>query len=169
MFIGGMRLSVSGSNNNEIATDIKNVTNKEKPNLAALRNSITGNSGTTVSHTITESERRRGEQKIKLNINREKRLRLLEQNERLQNIKKNVSMELDLQHQLTLEQLESEWRRDMESDLTRLQQETMKNNEQILRDQFEQRLVREQDNYLTKLELKKKGSSRSLEITQLPD
>ena len=144
MFIGGMRLSVSGSNNNEIATDIKNVTNKEKPNLAALRNSITGNSETTVSHTITESERRRGEQKIKLNINREKRLRLLEQNERLQNIKKNVSMELDLQHQLTLEQLESEWRRDMESDLTRLQQETMKNNEQILRDQFEQRLVREQ-------------------------
>ena len=32
----------------------------------------------------------------------------------------------------------------MESDLTRLQQETMKNNEQILRDEFEQRLVREQ-------------------------
>ena len=32
----------------------------------------------------------------------------------------------------------------MESDLTRLQQETMKNNELILRDEFEQRLVREQ-------------------------
>ena len=53
-------------------------------------------------------------------------------------------MELDLQHQLTLEQLESEWRREMESDLTRLQQETMKNNDLILRDEFEQRLVREQ-------------------------
>ena len=144
VIIGGMRLSVSGSNNNEISMDINKVAKKEKPNLAALRNSITGNSNATTSHTITESQRRRGEQQIKLNINREKRLRLLEQNERLQDIKKNVSMELDLQHQLTLEQLESEWRREMESDLTRLQQETMKNNEQILRDEFEQRLVREQ-------------------------
>ena len=137
-------MSVSGSNNNEISMDINKIAKKEKPNLAALRNSITGNSNATTSHTITESQRRRGEQQIKLNINREKRLRLLEQNERLQNIKKNVSMELDLQHQLTLEQLESEWRREMESDLTRLQQETMKNNELILRDEFEQRLVREQ-------------------------
>ena len=144
VIIGGMRLSVSGSNNNEISMDINKIAKKEKPNLAALRNSITGNSNATTSHTITESQRRRGEQQIKLNINREKRLRLLEQNERLQNIKKNVSMELDLQHQLTLEQLESEWRREMESDLTRLQQETMKNNELILRDEFEQRLVREQ-------------------------
>ena len=144
VIIGGMRLSVSGSNNNEISMDINKIAKKEKPNLAALRNSITGNSNATTSHTITESQRRRGEQQIKLNINREKRLRLLEQNERLQNIKKNVSMELDLQHQLTLEQLESEWRREMESDLTRLQQETMQNNELILRDEFEQRLVREQ-------------------------
>ena len=137
-------MSVSGSNNNEISMDINKIAKKEKPNLAALRNSITGNSNATTSHTITESQRRRGEQQIKLNINREKRLRLLEQNERLQNIKKNVSMELDLQHQLTLEQLESEWRREMESDLTRLQQETMKNNDLILREEFEQRLVREQ-------------------------
>ena len=103
VIIGGMRLSVSGSNNNEISMDINKVAKKEKPNLAALRNSITGNSNATTSYTITESQRRRGEQQIKLNINREKRLRLLEQNERLQNIKKNVSMELDLQHQLTLE------------------------------------------------------------------
>ena len=144
VIIGGMRLSVSGSSNNEISMDMNKIANKEKPNLAALRNSITGNSNVTTSHTITESQRRRGEQQIKLNINREKRLRLLEQNERLQSIKKNVSMELDLQHQLTLEQLESEWRREMESDLTKLQQETMKNNELILRDEFEQRLVREQ-------------------------
>jgi len=107
--LGGMRLSVSGSNNEgEIFTVNEDVKNG-KPNLATLRNSITGNNTGTMSHTMTESERRRQEQKIKLNINRERRLRLLEQNERLQNIKKNVGMELDLQHQLTIEQLESEW------------------------------------------------------------
>ena len=61
-----------------------------------------------------------------------------------ENIKKNVAMELDLQQQLTIEQLESEWRREMEADLTRLQQETMHQNEQILRGEFEQRLIREQ-------------------------
>jgi len=142
--IGGMRLSVSGSNNETLSEIGKNGVNNKKPNLATLRNSITGNSSATISHTVTESERRRQEQQIKLTINREKRLRLFEQNERLQNIKKNVSMELDLQQQLTIEQLESEWRREMEADLTRLQQETMQQNEVVLRDEFEQRLVSEQ-------------------------
>ena len=56
VIIGGMRLSVSGSNNNEISMDINKVAKKEKPNLAALRNSITGNSNATTSHTITESQ-----------------------------------------------------------------------------------------------------------------
>jgi len=144
VIIGGMRLSVSSSNNETITNLENNVIDKKKPDLASLRNSITGNASATISHTATESQRRRQEQQIKLNINREKRLRLLEQNERLQHIKKNVAMELDLQHQLTIEQLESEWRRDMESDLTKLQQETMQNNEHILRDEFEQRLIREQ-------------------------
>ena len=142
--IGGMRLSVSGSNNETLSEIGKNGVNNKKPNLATLRNSITGNSSATISHTVTESERRRQEQQIKLTINREKRLRLFEQNERLQNIKKNVPMELDLQQQLTIEQLESEWRREMEADLTRLQQETMQQNEVVLRDEFEQRLVSEQ-------------------------
>ena len=142
--LGGMRLSISGSNNEENILTANEDAKSGKPNLATLRNSITGNNTGTMSHTMTESERRRQEQKIKLNINRERRLRLLEQNERLQNIKKNVGMELDLQHQLTIEQLESEWRREMESDLTKLQQETLKNNETILRDEFEQRLIREQ-------------------------
>ena len=145
VIIGGMCLSVSGSSNNESLSNGKeNAINGEKPNLATLRNTLTGNNSTTISNTVSESERRRQEQQIKLNMNRERRLRLLEQNERLQNIKKNVAMELDLQQQLTIEQLESEWRREMESDLTRLQQETMHQNEQILRDEFEQRLIREQ-------------------------
>ena len=137
-------MSVSGSNNETITNLENNAIDRNKPDLASLRNSITGNSSATISHTATESQRRRQEQQIKLNINREKRLRLLEQNERLQHIRKNVAMELDLQHQLTIEQLESEWRREMESDLTKLQQETMQHNEQILRDEFEQRLIREQ-------------------------
>ena len=135
VIIGGMCLSVSGSSNNESLSNGKeNAINGEKPNLATLRNTLTGNNSTTISNTVSESERRRQEQQIKLNMNRERRLRLLEQNERLQNIKKNVAMELDLQQQLTIEQLESEWRREMESDLTRLQQETMHQNEQILRE-----------------------------------
>jgi len=144
VIIGGMRLSVSSSNNETVMDKEQNGIESKKPNLAALRNSITGNNTATISHTVTESGRRRQEQHIKLNINREKRLRLLEQNERVQHIKKNVAMELDLQHQLTIEQLESEWRREMEADLTKLQQETMQQNEHIIREKFEQRLIREQ-------------------------
>jgi len=144
VIIGGMRLSVSSSNNETVMDKEQNGIESKKPNLAALRNSITGNNTATISHTVTESGRRRQEQHIKLNINREKRLRLLEQNERVQHIKKNVAMELDLQHQLTIEQLESEWRREMEADLTKLQQETMQQNEHIIREEFEQRLIREQ-------------------------
>ena len=52
----------------------------------------------------------------------------------------------------------------MESDLTRLQQETMKNNEQILRDEFEQRLVREQGQLFDKFGQKKRGNLKILEI-----
>ena len=75
VIIGGMRLSVSSSNNETVIDKEQNGIESKKPNLSALRNSITGNASATISHTVTESERRRQEQQIKLNINREKRSR----------------------------------------------------------------------------------------------
>ena len=155
VFVGGMRLSVSGSNNDNEISKVNEDVRNSKPSLAALRNSITGNDSGTTSHTMSESERRREEQKIKLDITRERRLRLLEQNDRLQTIKKNVEMELELQHQLTLEQLETEWRREMEADLTKLQQETLHNNEKILREEFEQKLIREQSQLFDEIRTQK--------------
>ena len=63
----------------------------------------------------------RGEESVRSRVSRERRLRLKDQAERLSGAKGALTRALQMEHDETLDQLESEMRSEMESELSELE------------------------------------------------
>ena len=87
----GVHLSVSSTNGSDDVSEKTEETGAGQPHLAQLRNSYTGAEFTSAADASIGKDRSRSEHRLKYDLDRERRLRLLEQTERLSAIKKNVA------------------------------------------------------------------------------
>ena len=150
----------------------KRVVAGDDQSLAELRHQITGADSPSAERAGQISANLNDEESLRRNLSRERRLRLKDQAERLGTAKGAMNRALQLEHQSILTNLESEMREIMESELSRLEKETLSREEEILREELDMRLEREEISLKEQLEVERErrlSTSREQLQTQLSE
>ena len=115
-----------------------------KPSLADLRGSVIGTTAGSYEGTERAIESLDNESDLRSRIDRERRLRLAEQSERLANMRSAMRKANEIIHDEEYRNLEKSLRTDLEEELSRIEQQVLEKEESVLKKELLLRLEREE-------------------------
>ena len=129
-------------------TDEDNVSSSKdggRVSLSELRSAVTEGQSVNIDDIVERQSRLRAEARIRDKVDREQKLLFQEQAERLSSIKETLGDELEAHHRLTLTQFEKELRNQMGAEVAKIESDILSREEELLRQQYELRIIREQE------------------------
>ena len=134
-----------------------------KPSLADLRGSVIGTSSDSFEGTEKAIQSLDKESELRSRMDRERRLRLVEQSERLANMKSAMRKANEIIHDEEYRNLEDSLRSDLEEELSRIEQQVLEREESVLKQELMLRLEREEAQLNEMLSLEK---DRRVKVSQ---
>ena len=134
-----------------------------KPSLADLRGSVVGSQSRSFEGTEEAIQSLDKEASIRSRIDRERRLRLAEQAERLSNMRSAMRKANEIIHDEEYRNLELSLRSDLEEELTIIEQQVLEREEGVLKQELLLRLEREENQLKEMLSLEKE---RRIKVSQ---
>ena len=125
--------------------NVRKSTDGGRVSLSELRSAVTEGQNLSIDDIVERQSRLRAEVRIRDKVEREQKLLLQEQTERISSIKDTLSEELEAHHRLTLAQFEKELREQMGVEVAKLESELLSKEEELLKQQYELRINREQE------------------------
>ena len=136
--------------------------NQAKPSLADLRSKVVGQVSESFQGTQKSIQALDREANLRSQIDRERRLRVAEQSERIANMKSAMRKANEIIHDEDYRILERALREDLEFELKQLESQVLEREEAVLKQELQLRLDREQEQLKEALSLRENVVSRLL-------